>query len=510
MNYKKGMFVTLLSVSILGAATTTTHVFADQNQSEKSGVSAPANSVTKAEKTAQSTTQPTGEAAQSAAKTKEATATQKTKEATPTPKTDAKGTVKNNEKLATVQAPAPTQPSVAAAQQNVTINLDKYVIGRSLFITGTYNNKDAVYMRAEVNGKKDPFVPSKELASGKIKYYVGNLNKTDKVDIVLFDKDYQEIGRQTVTFAEPAKTTMTLNDYVVGRSTEVTGTYTGGTAKYIRAEINGKKDQIVTSKELASGKIKYYVGNLKVNDNVQIVLFDQNYQEIGRQKVTIQAPAQVKINMNNYVIGKDSRISGTYEGNNAKYLRAVVNGKKEQLVSSKELADGKIDYYVGHLNQTDNIQIVLFDKNYQEIGRQAVPISVNQEFNILGSNTTPRLLISVQNQRLTVKEDADVQPGWIRPMNINFGSEHYFTLTITGPNHQNIYNHTWNGDTWVGRDSVVGTWDVPNGSTVTMYHVEGYTRFDTNDNGALRKSKGLTYTYKMENNRLVWVGVSPK
>ncbi|WP_185953526.1 hypothetical protein [Enterococcus hirae] len=36
-----------------------------------------------------------------------------------------------------------------------------------------------------------------------------------------------------------------------------------------------------------------------------------------------------------------------------------------------------------------------------------------------------------------------------------------------------------------------------------MEHAEGTTRFTTNDNHALRNKLGKTYTYKMEDNRLV-------
>lgn len=454
MNYRKSLFITLLSVSVLGTATHA-NVFADQ-QSEKPGVT------------------------QSA-------------------------------KKPAVKAAEPTKQIGKATQKNVTITLNPYVVGRSLNITGSYNGTNAVYLRAEVNGQKKTLVSSKELASGKINYYVGNLTATDKAEIVLFDKNYQEIGRKQVTYTEPVKTVVTLGKYVVGTSSTISGTYNGTNAVYMQAIVNDKKQAFVQSRELASGKINYYVGKLNTGDKAEIVLFDKNYQEIGRQQVTIEGPAQVSMTLDKYIIGRSTNVTGTYNGTDAKFIRAEVNGKKEALVPSKALASGKINYFVGNLKAGDNVVIVLFNNKYEEIGRQAVPFSVNQLFYISGSVITggsdARLVISVNNQKMTITNQAGVRPGTVGPMNDNFGHAPYFTLQVTGPNGASIYNNTWYGDTRVPSSGVAATFNIPDGSTVSMYHAEGYTRFSTNDNSALRPKTGKNYTYKMENNRLVLTNV---
>lgn len=395
----------------------------------------------------------------------------------------------------------------------VSMTLDKYIIGRSTNVTGTYNGTDAKFIRAEVNGKKEVLVQSKELASGKINYYVGNLKAGDNVVIVLFNNKYEEIGRQQVTLAEPVPIQFTLDNYVLGDSNSITGTYDGTNAVYMQAEVNGKKEVLVKSKELASGKINYYVGgDLKAADQVNIVLFDKNYQELGRHQVNIVKPAQVKMALNNYEIGKSTAITGTYEGTNAVYMQAIVNGQAKDLQTSNDLKKGNISYNLSGLKQTDNVQLVLFNKGHQEIGRQAVPLSVNQLFyisgSVIGGGSDKRLLISADNQKMTITNQAGVRPGTTGPMNSNFGHVPYFTLKVTGPNGASIYNNIWYGDTWVPFSGVVASFDVPDGSTVEMYHAEGYARFNTNDNGALRSKTGKKYTYKMENNRLVLVNVA--
>lgn len=401
------------------------------------------------------------------------------------------------------------------AQPNqVTMVLDKYIVGRSLYITGRYNSNKAVFLRAEVNGKKEALVTSKSLFRKKIRYYIGKLKPTDHVEIILFNKNYQEIGRQKLAFEEPIKTEITLNKYIVGTDTEITGTYNGTNAIYMQAEVNGQKKAFVPSPRLVDGKIQYYVGRLQPVDHVELVLFDQNYQEIGRQSVKVTEPAQVKINLADYVIGKSDRILGTYEGPKATYMQAEVNGQKKALVPSVELTNGKINYYVGPLKQTDQVKIVLYDQDYQEIGRQTVPLSVKQEFYILGpamdgtSGNTERLLITAENQRVSVKAMANALKGVMVPMDNAFGHAPYFTLRITNPDNQMIYSAVFRGDMKVGYDVPLGMVSVPNGSKVVMEHAEGTTRFTTNDNHALRNKLGKTYTYKMEDNRLVLLSVT--
>ncbi|MFS1132862.1 leucine-rich repeat domain-containing protein [Enterococcus hirae] len=175
------------------------------------------------------------------------------------------------------------------ADKKVSINLNIYDAGKSDRITGSYNGTNAVYMRAEVNGEKKQIVGSKELAQGKISYYIGNrLKSTDNVDLVLFDKNYKELGRQKLTIKDPVTTVIKLDTYVEGESSSITGSYNGTNAVYVRAEVNGKKDNILKSKELAEGKINYYIGKeLRTSDNVEIVLFDKEYRELGRKQLKI-------------------------------------------------------------------------------------------------------------------------------------------------------------------------------------------------------------------------------
>ncbi|MEX1447856.1 immunoglobulin-like domain-containing protein [Enterococcus sp. C76] len=257
--------------------------------------------------------------------------------------------------------------------KSLEITLDKYIIGATDTIIGTYNDMNAKFLRIEVNGEKKTLISSKALANGQIKYYVGkDLKASDDVQVVLFNQNYQEIGRQKVNLEESIITKLALDNFVAGESHTITGSYNGTNAKYERVEVNGEKKALIASKDLANGQIKYYVGkDLKASDDVQVVLFNQNYQEIGRQRVNLEEPIITKLTLDNFVAGESHTITGSYNGTNAKYERVEVNGEKKALIASKDLANGQIKYYVGKdLKASDDVQIVLFDQNYQEIGRQ--------------------------------------------------------------------------------------------------------------------------------------------
>ena len=221
----------------------------------------------------------------------------------------------------------------------------------------------------------------------------------------------------------------------------------------------------------------------------------------------------VSMTLDPYEVGKSSTITGSYDGTNGVFIRAEVNGEKKGLVSSKDLAQGKISYYIGKdLKAGDNVEVVIFDKNYQEIGRQKVQISVEsveQVFYIKGISTygvENKLLIKVKDHKINIKEN--YYSGRSARMHSGYGSSVYFSLNASNPKGESIVKKEWKGNDLVSVKDL-GTYDVPEGSTVKMYHAEGNGhRFSTNNDAELKSKTGKTYTYKMEDNRLVLVSAS--
>ncbi|HGV8438796.1 TPA: immunoglobulin-like domain-containing protein, partial [Enterococcus faecium] len=148
----------------------------------------------------------------------------------------------------------------------------------------------------------------------------------------------EETTVATTNLVEKSAVQLTLNPYTLGKSSTITGSYNGTNGAFIRAEVNGEKKALVSPKDLAQGKINYYIGkDLKAGDNVEVVIFDKNYQEIGRQKVTLEEHVAAQLTLDSYEVGKSSTITGSYNGTNGAFIRAEVNGEKKALVSPKDL-----------------------------------------------------------------------------------------------------------------------------------------------------------------------------
>ncbi|HGV8438783.1 TPA: immunoglobulin-like domain-containing protein, partial [Enterococcus faecium] len=163
----------------------------------------------------------------------------------------------------------------------------------------------------------------------------------DNVEVVIFDKNYQEIGRQKVTIEEQVATKLTLDPYTVGKSSTITGSYNGTNGVFLRAEVNGEKKALVSSKDLAQGKINYYIGkDLKTGDNVEVVIFDKNYQEIGRQKVTIEEQVAQNNSIRLNLKGKDCYLyveNGFLVGDGVgRYVAITKNGKPVSQINNSK------------------------------------------------------------------------------------------------------------------------------------------------------------------------------
>ncbi|MCH1975726.1 hypothetical protein MCG01_00915 [Enterococcus hirae] len=150
----------------------------------------------------------------------------------------------------------------------------------------------------------------------------------------------------------------------------------------------------------------------------------------------------------------------------------------------------------------------MYDQDYQEISRQMVPMSVEQVFDIKGQSVDGnpnKLLIKFKDQQLTISEN--YLPGRSVMMNDQFKNKLYFSISVMGPQGENLFSMSWNRNSRVSNRQM-GTFEIPNGSTISMYHAQGNTLFDTNDNVTLRNKTGNNYTYKVENDRLVLINVS--
>ncbi|RXA64049.1 BspA family leucine-rich repeat surface protein, partial [Enterococcus hirae] len=143
--------------------------------------------------------------------------------------------------------------------------------------------------------------------------------------------------------AELVKSELKPQEYHVG-DVNITGTYTGDMSLG-RLTVNGKV--VSWGGSFKDGKFSYYVGNLKVSEDDQVVLMGANNrgQQIPGSEidVTIQTPT-AEINELTYKIGTQT-IKGAYGSDTQVHQgHLFVNGK---LISKGgSFKDGAISYYV--------------------------------------------------------------------------------------------------------------------------------------------------------------------
>ena len=219
--------------------------------------------------------------------------------------------------------------------------VDTYKLGDST-ITGTYTgdiHKGKLVVNEEVISWGGTY------KDGKFSYYVNSqiIKAGDQATIQGYDKFDTPLGDpQPVTIGEQLG--QLTEAHRVGISTVIEGNYTGNVYQGILL-VNGEK--VSQGGSFKDGKFSYYVGNLKVSEDDQVVLMGANNrgQQIPGSEidVTIQTPT-AEINELTYKIGTQT-IKGAYGSNTQVHQgHLFVNGK---LISKGgSFKDGAISYYV--------------------------------------------------------------------------------------------------------------------------------------------------------------------
>ena len=219
--------------------------------------------------------------------------------------------------------------------------VDTYKLGDST-ITGTYTG-DIHKGKLVVNGEVISWGGTYK--DGKFSYYVNSqiIKAGDQATIQGYDKFDTPLGDpQPVTIGEQLG--QLTEAHRVGISTVIEGNYTGDVYQGILL-VNGEK--VSQGGSFKDGKLSYYVGNLKVSEDDQVVLMGANNrgQQIPGSEidVTIQTPT-AEINELTYKIGTQT-IKGAYGSDTQVHQgHLFVNGK---LISKGgSFKDGAISYYV--------------------------------------------------------------------------------------------------------------------------------------------------------------------
>ncbi|MFC4652864.1 immunoglobulin-like domain-containing protein, partial [Lactococcus nasutitermitis] len=255
-----------------------------------------------------------------------------------------------------------------------TVTPATYDLSGSRSVTGAFSG-DVAKVQIEINGTLYPVGGT--VSNGTFKYYAGaNItSQSDKVVVVAFDKDGKELDRKPVTITNSmTQGTVTPATYDLSGGRSVTGTFSGDVAK-VQIEINGTLSPVGGT--VSNGTFKYYAGaNItSQSDKVVVVALDKDGKELDRKPVTVVTSApKGTVTPTSFDVSKDSRISGTYEGDVAR-VRVELNGTL--LSSSASATNGNFSYYIGRQIKSvqDEVYVIGYDKDGNELYRKQLDIT---------------------------------------------------------------------------------------------------------------------------------------
>jgi len=228
---------------------------------------------------------------------------------------------------------------------------------------------------------------------------------------------------------------------------------------------------------------------------------------------------------------KESDIIAKVE-NNEIHVKNPLKGISKFTLSNDGIYDEKTDAFIWKNIENISLLTVLAEEtngNFKKGGAIKINIdqsqqqeSVAQTISLGGQGVDgysdhshdsgfARVSLEVKDHKVSLVKNSDYQFHWS-----GWKTSKYASIKLIDPNGNVLYDQTWKGnDTVKGNGyqkfGTFAQYDLPEGSTVEIYHAEApWHRFSTNDNDNLKtkfEKTGYTYTYKMQNNRLVLTNV---
>ncbi|EOS7850636.1 hypothetical protein EJW94_RS12360, partial [Enterococcus hirae] len=262
--------------------------------------------------------------------------------------------------------------NIIAAQGELTVR--PYVLnGTDRYIRGTVSG-EIDHIRLRVN---DQLYAKSTIKESTFQYFVSDkINSvTDKVELVAYDRLGNIVTEKLVVINEIA-TTLSVNKFILGGSDRyIRGIYTGSIS-YLRLEVNGT---LYAKAGVKGSPFQYYaVDKIKsVSDQVSLIAYDENDQEVTRQKVKLEQTVTGTVTPQAYTLGGTDRyVRGTYTGD-VDHLRLEVNGK---LYAKSTVTGDSFQYYaVDKITKvSDNVTIIAYDVNGIELAKEKVTIKETQ------------------------------------------------------------------------------------------------------------------------------------
>ncbi|MFS1148002.1 immunoglobulin-like domain-containing protein, partial [Enterococcus hirae] len=243
------------------------------------------------------------------------------------------------------------------------------LLGSDRYIRGTFTG-NIDYLKLEVNG----ITYAKSTVKGEsFQYYAVDKIKSpnDQVFLIGYNKDNRQVDRQQVNVL-PVQGALSEVSFTLNSADRyIEGTYTGN-VDHVRLEVNG---ELKAKAGVSGNKIRYYAVDKikKIADQVTLIAYDKNGNELDRKGVTIHNALVGTIQTDPYVLGNSDRyIHGTYTGD-VDHVRLEVNG---ELKAKAGVSGNKFRYYAVDKidNMNDKVNIIAYDAKGNILDKQPVTI----------------------------------------------------------------------------------------------------------------------------------------
>ncbi|MBC1499032.1 DUF5011 domain-containing protein [Listeria weihenstephanensis] len=182
--------------------------------------------------------------------------------------------------------------------------------------------------------------------------------------------------------------TLTTSAFTIGTDNYVKGTYTGDVAK-IALELNGVVLQQIN---VTNSSYQYYAnGKIKsASDIAYMVSYGANGKELKRVKIIVVQKSTGQFVVNPFYFGKDSYVTGTYQGDIVK-VEVQVNGISQQRINA---VDGVIKYYAKNIvtKPTDSVILIGYNSDGLVTDTKVVPVSL-----IVGTVTATPFVLDIDS-----------------------------------------------------------------------------------------------------------------
>lgn len=177
---------------------------------------------------------------------------------------------------------------------------------------------------------------------------------------------------QPYTNADATTGTVAPDDFILGTSKYLEGTYTGDVAK-VKLTVNG---ETYNGGTVADGKISIYAyGKIKTTeDDVTVTAYDKYGNPLDTQTVQVKSNiGSGTVTPDAYTVGTSKYVTGTYTGDVVK-MELDVDGT---IYKGGTVADGKINFYAHGKIKADSksVNVLVYDAKGNQLDKKPVMLN---------------------------------------------------------------------------------------------------------------------------------------